>query len=156
MAQHTWDPFNNGSTWKFIGGGVEPGELPADAVRREWQEELNTDFTVMGLVAVSHRAEPERTHVVYIFEGTCDWRQIQVDQQELTRFGWVTRRRLAILHAHRKLLSPRDHFLARYLLEGGTIGRIGVSDYIAPSDARAGVQRTAFYIAGYENPGGLA
>lgn len=150
MAQHTWDPFQNGSTWKFVGGGVQPGELPEDAIRREWLEELSVDFALLGLVAVSHRAASDRSHVVYLFEGTCDWRRIQVDGQELTRFGWVTGQRLAILEARHQLLSPRDYFLARYLLDGGTMQRIAASDYVAPVDARAGVQRTAFYIAGWE------
>ncbi len=152
MAKHTWDYFKNGSTWKFVGGGVEAGELPEDAMRREWQEELGIDFTVKGLVAVAHRAEGDQTHVVYIFDGDCDWRQIHVDHQELARFGWVTRRRLATLQAHRQLLSPRDHFLSHYLLENGSIWRIPASDYVAPADAREGVQRTAFYIAGYASP----
>lgn len=102
---------------------------------------------------MSHRAEPDRSHVVYIFEGTCDWRQIHVDHQELTRFGWVTRRRLAILQARRQLTSPRDYFLSHYLLEGGSVWHVSASDYVAPADAREGVQRTAFYIAGYPGLG---
>lgn len=154
MAQHTWDPYHNGSTWKFVGGGVEPGELPEDAMRREWREELGVGFTVLGLVGVSHRAESDRTHILYLFDGTCDWRKIQVDHQELARFGWVTRRRLAVLKAHHQLLSPRDYFLSQYLLEGGNTERIKVSDYLAPQDDREGIQRTAFYIAGYAHQDG--
>lgn len=122
MAQHTSDPYQNGSTWAFVGGGVEAGELPEAAMRREWRDELVSDLSLLGLVAVCHRAEPDRTTVWYLFEGTCDWHQIRVDHQELKCFGWVTRRRLAILHAHRRLLSPRDYYFARYWLDGRPAG----------------------------------
>lgn len=31
---------------KFPGGGLEPGEGPADCVKREWQEELNVSIRI--------------------------------------------------------------------------------------------------------------
>jgi 8-oxo-dGTP pyrophosphatase MutT (NUDIX family) len=38
------------SRWSLIGGGVEPGEHPEDAVRREVEEELGVAATVRGIV----------------------------------------------------------------------------------------------------------
>jgi len=40
-----------GGLWEFVGGKVEPGERPRDALRRECREELDVDIEVGGEIA---------------------------------------------------------------------------------------------------------
>ena len=45
-----------GLLWEFVGGKVEPGETPQQALRRECREELDVDIRVDDLfMEVTHR-----------------------------------------------------------------------------------------------------
>ena len=147
MARHGYAPER--SPWGFPGGGIENGELPEQALLREWHEELGVVPVVRGLVSISHRVTPEMTHILYMYQVECCATQIEVDGREVVQWAWVTAHRLQIMAQHHRLLSPRDYFMARYILTNGRLISMVPVPYTAPADLREGVQRTALYIVGY-------
>lgn len=56
--------------WEFPGGKVEPGETPAEALRRELREELGCEVGVGDLVARSEHEYPGGTVVLATYRCT--------------------------------------------------------------------------------------
>jgi 8-oxo-dGTP pyrophosphatase MutT (NUDIX family) len=82
--------------WSLIGGGVEPGEEPADALLREVVEE--TGARIRGIVGV-YGGEPMMVrypngdHVGYVTTAyDCELlSEANPDQEELLELGWFAR-----------------------------------------------------------------
>ncbi|MDO8592154.1 MAG: NUDIX domain-containing protein [bacterium] len=53
--------------WGFFGGGIEAGETPDQAVRRETREELNYELKNPKLVMTHEYVHEDRKGVQYIF-----------------------------------------------------------------------------------------
>jgi 8-oxo-dGTP diphosphatase len=53
--------------WEFPGGKVEPGEEPAEALRRELREELALSATIGAEAARYEYAYPERSPILLVF-----------------------------------------------------------------------------------------
>ncbi|MFJ4253948.1 NUDIX domain-containing protein [Microbacterium sp. NPDC090003] len=83
--------------WSLIGGGVEPGEEPADAVAREVREELGAGIRIVGIVGV-YGGEPlmveypNGDRVAYVTTAyTCELLDpIVPDGEEIVEIGWFT------------------------------------------------------------------
>lgn len=148
MAERGESP--HARTWAFPGGGIEDGELPEQAIVREWHEEMGIRPEVLGLLGVSHRAVKDDTHILYMFALEAAADQIRVDGQEAIRVAWVTERDLDGLEAEGRLASPRDAYVARFILQGGLWEPLRQQRYVPPVDTRTGKLRTTLYLAGRE------
>lgn len=87
-----------GSTrWSLIGGAVEPGEHPADALRREVREELGMGVRVEGISGVYGGPDliveyPNGDRVAYVTTAyVCSLQEPPVaDGIEIVELGWFT------------------------------------------------------------------
>jgi 8-oxo-dGTP pyrophosphatase MutT (NUDIX family) len=92
------------NAWSLIGGGVEPGEQPADAVAREVHEELGASIRVTGIVG-AYGGEPlvveypNGDRVAYVTTAyACELRgKIEPDGEEIAEIGWFTASEIADL-----------------------------------------------------------
>jgi 8-oxo-dGTP pyrophosphatase MutT (NUDIX family) len=85
--------------WGIIGGAVELGETPQDAVRREAREECGVEISLRGVAAV---VGGPRYQVVYdngdsveyvatIFDAEIAGGSIDPDRDEVAELKWFTR-----------------------------------------------------------------
>lgn len=92
------------SVWSLIGGAVEPGEEPADAVAREVHEELGASIRITGIVGAYGGeplvvAYPNGDRVAYVTTAyACELRgAIEPDGTEIAEVGWFTASEIAEL-----------------------------------------------------------
>lgn len=90
--------------WGLIGGGIEPGEQPADAVAREVREEIGARIRVTGIVGVYGGDElvmtyPNGDRVAYVTTAfACELQDDPApDLDEILELGWFTSRERAAL-----------------------------------------------------------
>lgn len=103
LLRHSYGP----SVWSLPGGGVDPGEDPEAAIRREMQEELGLILGHVELLGVLEEVVARSAHTGYVFTSVCD-AQPMPDGREVieARFfpshslpeplGRVTRARIAL------------------------------------------------------------
>lgn len=68
MLRHSYGP----KVWALPGGGLNRGEDPADAIRREVAEELGVALVRVDLVAVIEEVISGAPHTAHLFAATCD------------------------------------------------------------------------------------
>lgn len=91
-------------TWSLIGGGVEPGEEPTDAVAREVREELGAGIRILGIVG-AYGGEPlmveypNGDRVAYVTTAySCELiDEIEPDGEEIVEIGWFSASEIASL-----------------------------------------------------------
>lgn len=93
--------------WEFPGGKVSDGESHAAALRREIQEELDTDVVVRDLVLETSHEYPERTVTLFFYRCDLLATPRPMIGQEM---AWVSRAELSSLN-----LPPADDELIRRL-----------------------------------------
>lgn len=88
--------------WSLIGGGVEPGEEPTDAVVREVREELGAGIRITGIVGAYGGESlvveyPNGDRVAYVTTAyACEVvDKIQPDGEEIVEVGWFTASEIA-------------------------------------------------------------
>lgn len=84
--------------WSLIGGAVEPGEEPLDAVIREVKEETGARITVDGIVGayggsplMAQYPNGDRVAYVTIAYECHQVTPAEPDMDELLEFGWFAR-----------------------------------------------------------------
>lgn len=79
-------------TWRLPGGGIEEGESPEDALKREIMEEIGVNVTDLKFIGLYEDDEPDKDNVMthYVFHMF----KIKVDGEgsisdELTQIKWI-------------------------------------------------------------------
>lgn len=90
--------------WGLLGGGVEPGEDPDEAIVRELQEEIGARVRVTGIVGAYGGESlvvtyPNGDRVSYVSTAfACELLDPPVpDEDEVVEVGWFTRAEIAEL-----------------------------------------------------------
>ncbi|MFK3834556.1 NUDIX domain-containing protein [Microbacterium sp. NPDC087868] len=88
--------------WSLIGGGVEPGEQPTDAVAREVREELGAGIRITGIVGAYGGESlvvdyPNGDRAAYVTTAyACEVvDKIEPDGDEIVEVGWFTASEIA-------------------------------------------------------------
>lgn len=102
--------------WSLVGGGIEPGEEPADAVAREALEETGAEIRIRGLVGAYGGEQLMATHpngdrVGYVtIAYECELLGAATpDMDELIEIGWFARDAIADL--------PRREWIDRVIAD---------------------------------------
>lgn len=73
LVEHGYDSVGRRNFYRVVGGGIEFGERAADAVCREWMEELGADLIDVRLLGVTENLftnEGKPGHeIVFVFTG---------------------------------------------------------------------------------------
>jgi 8-oxo-dGTP pyrophosphatase MutT (NUDIX family) len=88
--------------WAGVGGWIDPGESPEQAIVREFQEELGVDSevvrTLRPFIAWNvPRSETPLHFVLFFFEMRLASRDFNLQEHEVTDSRWVSRDELAEL-----------------------------------------------------------
>lgn len=90
--------------WGLVGGSIEPGEHPADAVAREVREEIGAGIRVLGIVGVYGGEElvveyPNGDRVAYVTTAySCELAgEPRPDLDEILEVAWFARDEVAAL-----------------------------------------------------------
>ncbi len=76
--------------WTLPGGLLGHGESPAEAVVREFSEELGLDIRLESDLAAATLVEPHAQRVDVIFHQRVDTRPLVRPRGEAFRVGWLT------------------------------------------------------------------
>jgi 8-oxo-dGTP diphosphatase len=75
-----------GGMWEFPGGAVEEGETPAQALRRELQEELGVEAEIGEPLTFAFHRDDERDVVLLFFQAQIG--RVEVKGREGQEVGW--------------------------------------------------------------------
>ena len=95
--------------WEFPGGKLEPGESPAQCLKRELREELAVEAVVFDILNLTE-FRYETKQVKLFFLRTLLPAEAVIRPQERQLFRWVARRSLPSCR-----LLPADQAVAEYL-----------------------------------------
>jgi 8-oxo-dGTP pyrophosphatase MutT (NUDIX family) len=95
--------------WSLIGGGIEPHEEPADAVRREVEEELRVTPAVGKILGAYGGLELSNTYpngdavsyVTIAYECAVSQDTFNLEEEELIEVAWLEERTIHTLPRHR-------------------------------------------------------
>jgi 8-oxo-dGTP diphosphatase len=89
-TQRGYGEFKDG--WEFPGGKIEQGETPQQALKREIEEELDTEITVGNLLTVVEYDYPEFHLSMQCFLCTITSGKLTLKEHEAAK--WLTRDQL--------------------------------------------------------------
>ena len=93
------------NTWDIVGGHLEPGESPAEAMRREVAEETGWQVAVvlaeMGEMAYTGDDGIERVETDYLVRVDGDLTRPQLEEGKHTEYRWLAEDELDVLDEHR-------------------------------------------------------
>lgn len=95
--------------WEFPGGKIEPGETPAQCIKRELKEELNIEVSVYDTIYMLEHEYPDK-HVSLRFMRCMIKGNQKPQALEQQEYAWVKRNKL---NDYR--LLPADKPIAKFL-----------------------------------------
>ena len=98
---------SQGGLWEFMGGKIEPGETPEQALARECREELNLEIENERIIDSVVHEYPEKTIRLTLIECTPRAGSIP-HPNEHQEIRWVTREEMDVLD-----FAPADRDLIR-------------------------------------------
>lgn len=96
-----------GGLWEFMGGKIEPGETPEQALARECREELDLEIENERIIDSVVHEYPEKTIRLTLIECTPKTGSVP-RQNEHQDIRWVTRKEMDVLN-----FAPADRDLIR-------------------------------------------
>jgi 8-oxo-dGTP diphosphatase len=100
---------SQGGLWEFMGGKIEPGESPEEALARECREELSLEIENERIIDSAVHEYPERTIRLILISCTPKAGSVPV-ALEHQQIRWVTRTEMDAL-----VFSPADRELIEKL-----------------------------------------
>ena len=76
--------------WQIVGGGIEPGESPREAVLREVEEEVSVRLPHCQYVLTRRGSRGENVHVFVAFVDKTDEDKFKLGPGEGQGIGWFT------------------------------------------------------------------
>lgn len=98
--------------WSLVGGAVDPGELPKDAVIREVKEETNFDVTALAFLKKISIYEDEELYVYHGYVNTAKQKMVLSEGKKLQFFTKTDFEKLiATLPEHNPFLDLVSKFI---------------------------------------------
>ena len=84
--------------WSMFGGGIEHGETPEEAVRREVKEELDVELGEVKLFKVFDYTDEDRAGKMHIFTSRFAGETSDISLKEGAGFAFFANHEIAALH----------------------------------------------------------
>ena len=109
------------NTWGMIGGGIDAGETPDQALIREAKEEANIEVKEYNLIkAAPHVKDTGRMNYLYVIKlSDADAKNVRLgdEGQKLEFFTLAEMKNLEVTHGIRDLLDNHFELLKKYITQ---------------------------------------
>src|SRR3989344_5420273 len=76
--------------WTFPGGGIEEGETPEDAAKREVREEVGIELAEVRSLGMFISSREHKKDNIYVYSGRVDSEYVRIQPSEILEAQWFT------------------------------------------------------------------